>query len=311
MIRFHDILPEIRSEIKNVMTLANPQWGILKSTGRAVEHMDIPMSFCFAQEDEFISVPRGAVSLMKKKVGKFNTEIEFTDLRIEGDAIKIPKLMTLRPRPFQTEAVDKLIKRTQGVCVAGCGGGKTSIGLMAIERIKRKTLVLVHTEDLMEQWIDELREKLGMEAGIIRGAKFKTADVTIAMVKTMVNRVKDSEVVDYLESVGFAIMDEAHHVPAKSFMKVISHVPAKFRLGLTATPKRADGMGKAVFWAFGDELINYSTAQLLKMGFLMLPKLEAIATSFSYSPRSKDIYEKSHEIHRALLTLPCVSFFVR
>ena len=300
MLRFPGAPKEVLSELRNSVTLSNPKWAMLKGAGKPVEHMDVPMSFNFAQEFPCLSLPRGAVRLATKRCKKLGYRIVWDDQRVEGDDIVIPHRIPHGLRGFQDESNEKLIRFKQGTAIAGCGGGKTTIAMDAIWRVKKKTVVLVHTEDLLEQWLDELDAKLGIKAGIIKGATFKPADVTIAMVKTLANKIDTDQMKSFLATVGFCIMDEAHHAPAETFMKAISHIPAKHRLGVTATPKRADGLGKAIFWGFGDELINVPTSELLKMGFLMLPKLEPVVTSFKYEPTSSDTYEKSHEIHRAL-----------
>lgn len=300
MIRFPDAPHEVLGKLREACVLVNPKWGMLKAAGKQVEHMNVPTHFRFSTEFPCLSLPRGAISLVKKKCKAMKVDLSFEDNRVEGDDIDIPHPVPHDLREFQDESNRNLLYFTQGTAIAGCGGGKTTIAMDAIWRVKKVTVVLVHTDDLLEQWVDELLEKLGVKAGVIKGSKFKPGDVTVAMVKTVANKIEDPKMKEFLATVGFCIMDEAHHAPALTFMSVLDKIPAKYRLGVTATPKRADGLSKAIFWGFGDELINVPTAELLEMGFLMRPELEAVSTSFKFTPQSSDIYEKSHETHRAL-----------
>ncbi len=101
-----------------------------------------------------------------------------------------------------------------------------------IAKRKTPTLILVHRSPLMDQWRTQLSDLLGIdkkEIGVYGGSKKKlTGTIDIAMLQS-------------LSSYGQVVIDECHHIPAFSFEQVLKKAPAKFILGLTATPFRKDG----------------------------------------------------------------------
>ena len=88
-------------------------------------------------------------------------------------------------RDYQAVAVAKLANVTQGTVVIPCGGGKTRVGMGAISKLRTPTLILVHTLDLAEQWLGELKDKLGLDAGLIGDGEERTAPVTVAVIQAL------------------------------------------------------------------------------------------------------------------------------
>lgn len=135
----------------------------------------------------------------------------------------------------------KTIRATSGtVLVLPTGFGKTVCALYIALQLGVKPLVLVHKSFLMEQWSARLASFLGPEVTIscIQGAKYDdSGDIVIAMMQTMFSRGLTAP-----EGCGLTIVDECHHVPAKTFRAVMMNCNTKYRLGLSATPERADGL---------------------------------------------------------------------
>lgn len=268
--------------LRKALSVSNPEYH--RRAGQGLWTGDIDERVHAARETpEGLVMPRGAVSKIKSAMRAAEIEIVWDDRRVKGNSIEVGALR-VKPRPFQTEAIEALGKKKQGLVVLACGGGKTTIGLGCIAQAKTRTLVLVHTEELLHQWQDEIKLKLGSESGSIAAGKVKLAGITVAMIQTMKNAVESAEVQDWLAGCGLCILDECHHAPAASFLRVLESVPARLRVGLTATPTRGDGLGKFVDWAFGPRFIELTTKDLLGMGFLMLPELEVVATDFEATP---------------------------
>jgi superfamily II DNA or RNA helicase len=138
-------------------------------------------------------------------------------------------------RDYQSVAVEKLARVTQGTVVIPCGGGKTRVGMGAIAKLRTPTLILVHTLDLAEQWLGELKDKLGLDAGLIGDGEERSAPVTVAVIQALV-RWEPAKLDAFLGGFGLLILDEAHHVAASTFHSVVDRCPARYRLGLTPTP---------------------------------------------------------------------------
>jgi superfamily II DNA or RNA helicase len=143
----------------------------------------------------------------------------------------------VEPRPYQEQAIDAWVKQERcGVVVLPTGAGKSLVAQMAIERSKRSTLVVVPTLDLMNQWYDLLLTSFQAEVGLIGGGFFEIGALTVttyASAFRFMERLGDQ--------FGLVIFDECHHLPGGSHRYAAEFSLAPFRLGLSATPDRADG----------------------------------------------------------------------
>jgi superfamily II DNA or RNA helicase len=149
----------------------------------------------------------------------------------------------------QKEAVNAMLEQEQGLIIRPPGTGKTQISLAFIAKAKTRTLVIVHTHDLLKQWIDYAKVALPeIEIGIIQGKKQEIAHLTIATVQSLYRNGYDKK---FYSQFGAVILDEAHHGPADTFEVVLNQIPAKYRFGFTATESRADGMHPAMRMLIG------------------------------------------------------------
>ena len=123
------------------------------------------------------------------------------------------------------------------------GKGKTVLALYLASKWCQKTLVLVHKDDLVTGWQKDIHIAFNgqLKPGLIK-AKSRTVgeQITIATVQTL-SRMSQVELSSYLDQFGFVICDEVHHVGATMF-NIIGKFNARLKLGLSATPKRSDGL---------------------------------------------------------------------
>ena len=111
------------------------------------------------------------------------------------------------------------------------------MGIAIATKLQQKTVIVVHTKFLMEQWVAEVEKVLGIKCGIIGGGKFIIdSPIVVALIQTLRNRVDDVS-----KEFGLIITDETHHVPAKVFKETLDKFNARYKIGLTATPWRKDG----------------------------------------------------------------------
>jgi superfamily II DNA or RNA helicase len=143
-------------------------------------------------------------------------------------------------RPEQQEAVNKFFigdRARSGLLQAKPGWGKTFAACSLIARNNSKTLILVHTKLLFEQWLKEIGEQLpDITAGKIGDGFFSIQDVTVAIYKTAYNNIEQLR-----EEFSTLIVDEAHKCPADMFSTVVNNINAKVKIAITATPRRKDG----------------------------------------------------------------------
>ena len=142
-------------------------------------------------------------------------------------------------------------KSNGGIISLPCGYGKTIIALYIISKLKKKTLIIVHKEFLINQWIERIKEFLpDTRIGIIQASKIdiKNKDIVIGMLQSISMKEYESNT---FNDFGFTIIDEVHHVAAEVFSRALPKINSKYSLGLSATPKRKDGLSKVFHWFLG------------------------------------------------------------
>lgn len=185
---------------------------------------------------------------------------------------KLPEMrFKLKLFDFQKSAVEAWAKTMRGVIVVPTGGGKTIIALAAMKIARAPTLVCVPTIELARQWVEKIREVLGVNAGILGGGSKEIRDVTVAIYNSAVNSIDELS-----NKFDLVIFDECHHVPAETFKRVAFNIKARKRLGLSATPQRADrnealvyfSVGKVVYTAKYQDLVKVNLASPLEFNTL-------------------------------------------
>lgn len=130
-----------------------------------------------------------------------------------------------------------------GVLCVGCGFGKTFLAIYLFSQVvRRKTLVVVAQENLLNQWKDQLKQWLpDALVGEIRGktVDIEGKDVVIGMLQSISQKDYGARV---FKDFGMVIYDEAHHLGAETFSKALLKCACPYTLGLTATPERDDGL---------------------------------------------------------------------
>jgi superfamily II DNA or RNA helicase len=105
--------------------------------------------------------------------------------------------------------------------------------------------------------------------------------VTVAVIQALV-RWEPSKLDAFLGGVGLLILDEAHHVAASTFHSVVDRCPARYRLGLTATPEREDGLTALLDLFMGAPLVTVTHDELVAAGVLTVPDIHSVETDFTY-----------------------------
>ena len=167
--------------------------------------------------------------------------------------------------PYQEKAVKAAIKAKNGVLVMPCGSGKTQCGLEIISRLGGRALWLTHTQDLLNQSKQRAESVLDdVGSGTITAGKVNLGKgITFATVQTMA-KLDLSEYKDYWDVI---IVDECQRAagsPTKvtQFYKVLSRLSARYKIGLTATPKRVDGLEKSMFALLGGKIHEITRAEV-------------------------------------------------
>jgi superfamily II DNA or RNA helicase len=174
----------------------------------------------------------------------------------EGNDIHLEFKGTLRENqiPVVNKYLDHIGGGGGGLLELPCGFGKTSIGLNLVSRLNKKTLVIVHKEFLMNQWIERIEQFLpNAIIGKIQGQiiDIDGKDIVLAMLQSLSMKDYPSTLFD---SFGFTIIDEVHHISSEVFSCALFKLVTKYMLGLSATMNRKDGTTK-VFKMFLGEVV--------------------------------------------------------
>jgi superfamily II DNA or RNA helicase len=157
-----------------------------------------------------------------------------------GDDIKLSFAGSLRP--VQEIIVNSFFdKGANGLIEVGCGQGKTICALNIIQKQGKKTLVIVHKEFLLNQWVERINEFLpGARVGRIQGNQIdiQNKDIVIGMLQSLSMKEYD---VSLFSSFGFVVIDEVHHISSEVFSNFLFRVVKPNMLGLSATMERKDG----------------------------------------------------------------------
>lgn len=181
----------------------------------------------------------------------------------EGDDINVRFTGSLRS--LQEDATSAVLDacrdpmRMGGLLCLRCGEGKTVCGINMICQLGKKALIVVHKEFLLDQWKERIMEfapsaRLGLIKAKVIDVENK--DIVLASLQSLSMKEYDPKV---LHSFGTVIVDECHHMGAQVFSQALKKVNFRYSIGLTATPKRKDGLTKVFTWFLGD--IVFESAQ--------------------------------------------------
>ena len=182
----------------------------------------------------------------------------------------------------------------RGVVVLPTGTGKTHLANLAIEKAGRPTLVVTPTIDLMNQWYDELTMSFGVEVGLLGGGYNDIRPITVTTYDSAyinMERLGDR--------FGLIVFDECHHLPGATYgLSAVASI-APFRLGLTATPERADNAHTHLDQLIGPIVYRREITQLRGQ---FLADYQTIPLFVSLSEEERERYESARECYRAFVS---------
>ncbi len=235
------------NHIKRMASFVNPEFYIRQSLRKSTYNTPRIISL-FEQNERYIIVPRGLTEKIKKYFKAHKATLLMEDKRIKGKIVKPTFGLTMRKE--QKVAFDAICKKENAILIAPPGFGKTAIASAIIVKRAVSTLILVHKTTLLEQWLERLVQYFDVDPKSIgqlgKGKKRITGLIDIATIQSLRNRP------EMIENYSQVIIDEVHHIPAVSFEVTLKIFRVKYVLGLSATPKRKDGMHPIMFMQCGE-----------------------------------------------------------
>ena len=187
-------------------------------------------------------------------------------------------------RPYQETAVAMAMSVEHGLLVMPPGAGKTVTALALAARLGLRPLVIVHTQDLMDQWVGAAEKFLSWPLETVGGGgkDLQGSEVgCVAMVQTLWSW-RRREIEEMSVRYGVSFVDEGHHISAAEFYRVAWAIGCPRRYGLTATPERADGLTPMLHWALGPTIHRVTNEDLVDAGVSVRPIVRRVDTEFHY-----------------------------
>ncbi len=233
-------LPEpMLNRILRLAAFQNPEF--YKSQAMRLSTWKLPrIIFCGEDLGQYLGLPRGCRQELCDLLQTHGIRVKIRDERFTGKAIDLQFTGVLRDE--QAQAIQQVLQHDEGILCAPTAFGKTVVAAALIAERRANTLVLLHRQQLLDQWRERLAMFLGLPVksiGHVSGGKeARTGIVDVALLQSCFRK---KEVKDFVAEYGQVIVDECHHITAFTFEQVMRQVKAKYVVGLTATPTRKDG----------------------------------------------------------------------
>ncbi len=285
--------------IRRIAAFGNPEFYRAQAMHRPVYNKP-RIIYLGETRENCIALPRGCKQRLVETLQDAGTRYSIQDERFSGPALDIDFAGTLRDE--QQRAADLLLKHDDGILSAPTGFGKTVVGAYLISQVKLPTLVIVPKTALVEQWVDKLNDFLEIKVeaaplltpsgrpskrkrptiGRIGGGKNKPSGIVdVATYQSLVEKSTDGldGVKSLVRNYGLVLCDECHHAAAPQLERILKAATARRVYGLSATPKRSDGLDSALYMLCGPIRCKISPKeQATRQGFerVLIPRFTKI-----------------------------------
>lgn len=288
-----DLPPPVLERFQDRLTFDNPVW--LENEKHGYSNWRVPEKLRFYRiEGDDLIMPRGfigqAIWILREEDVPYQVD-DCTRRLTEVDFHFVGQL-----KDFQVEAVAAILRRDFGTLAAPTGSGKTVMALAAIARRRQPALVVVHSKELLYQWIERIEAFLGIPAkavGVIGdGQRTLGKKLTVALVQTLYKCAAE-----IAPRIGFLVVDECHRCLARTFTEAVTAFDLKYMLGLSATPWRRDGLSRLIYWHLGGKVYEVDRESLIEDGHILAAEVIIRKTDF------EPCHDPSEEYSRMLSEL--------
>ena len=248
--------------IKKKLTFDNPAYRNAMRYSR-YNRVSIPPSLMYYSQSKYEGEPciKVPIGFDLASVVEDYSRLNFIDKRVYSTIDHAPFVLTLRDD--QREAAESYFIGKDDTPLSSMiqlptGKGKSILGLYIASHLSCKTLIVVHKDDLVDGWKKDIAFAFDnkVHAGLIKAKSREVGHfLTIATVQTL-NKLSAEELEKLYSTFGLVIQDEMHHCPASSY-SVVANFRPKYRLGLTATPERSDGLDHIMNLYYGRMCYRY------------------------------------------------------
>ena len=276
------LFPNTNSQILSNQILNYKSWTFFDSWAGSSTKINY-LSFTNTNNGALIETKDGIgfVSVLLNHLNKLG----FTILDMKGKPfnqydgcikVKFP-MFKFQLRNYQLNSCMKWSRDKMGIIKAPTGSGKTFMASYLMKNIGYKTLILVHTLDLVNMWKNSLDKTFGLSfgdtIGIFGGGKQLSEVINKnIIIGTYQSALKEENMIKLKNAgFGFVCLDEVHHVACDTFKTVVNNLFVPCKLGLSATPRRLDGKDDEIFALVDSVKASVSIHSLIKDGFVVRP----------------------------------------
>lgn len=240
----------VREFLRKKLFILNSEYIIKERLGKPV--YNVPKFFDLVEKQTpYILLPRGFLAQLTDFLDKeaIGYEVVCRHPQLPSAGYRSTICLTSE----QQHMTDNAFAAGQGVLVAPPGSGKTVMGLELIARHDKPALILTHRKQLLDQWVAHIQGHFDLpkkHIGRYSSAYKKLGpNITVGLLQSFARAQDLSELT---ERFGVIVVDECHHIPAKTFRAVVSQLNAQHIYGLTATPKRKHNDERLIYLYIGD-----------------------------------------------------------
>jgi superfamily II DNA or RNA helicase len=289
-----DTPQQLRDSLLQKLKFPNPKYIENARMGRWNRGVKKELRFYQRLRGNRLSIPRGYIRQLITTCRKHDVDYTIEDNRRSLPPVKFT--FKGRLRPFQKQAVKRMLSREFGTLNSPTGSGKTIMALYVIADRKQPALIIVHTKDLARQWFERIEEFLGIgksDIGLIGDGKKKIGEkITVALVQSLYKCTEE-----VAPRIGHLIVDECHRIPSRTFTEAVTDFDARYMLGLSATPWRRDNLSKLIFWHLGDVHHQVERQDLIRTGNVL--PADVIFRETNFTP----YYDPVHDYSKMLSEL--------
>jgi hypothetical protein len=231
---------------------------------------------------------------------KLNDPTEYQGFRIPNSEMELNYDIFVTPLPEDDYYGFEITGNKRFVLGEGTVTHNTVMALNIISKLKKKTLILVHKEFLMNQWIERIAEFMpSARVGKIQGPLFEVEnrDIVIGMIQTMYSRDFTGQSSGF-DSFGLTVIDEVHRIGSEEFSKTLFKVVTPYMLGISATVERKDRLTKILYMFIGDKIYSEERTDddIVQVRAIMFksrdPEFNEVEYDFRGSPKYSTMISK-------------------
>jgi superfamily II DNA or RNA helicase len=276
-LRLSAIPHELEETLIERLKFPNPKWIENHRMGRWNRGVPRELRFYDKIRGGGLWIPRGYIRQLLSLCKRYRINYRLNDQRHSLPSVGFAFKGQLKT--FQRQAVNRMLAKEFGTLSSPTGSGKTIMALYIVAQRRQPSLIIMHTKDLVHQWIDRIHSFLGIpeeDVGLIGGGKMVIGKkITVALVQSLYKCAGDVS-----PHIGHLIVDECHRIPSRTFTEAVTEFDSRFMLGLSATPWRRDKLSKLIFWHLGDVHYEVDKNELIESGFVLPADVIFRQTSF-------------------------------